>query len=115
LGKLRKILSLTPFRRDNHELRAFQGSGNLFLAVSCQASVALNAGVMQRCERVVALPDPKSIEFPQPQQHFLQIQYVQSGETIAPPLRRRLPSGSPQETSKSDGAADFQDKVRRPC
>jgi hypothetical protein len=32
--------------------------------------VALNAGVMRRFERVVALPDPKDIEFPQPQQHF---------------------------------------------
>jgi hypothetical protein len=33
--------------------------------------VALNAGVMRRFKRVVALPDPKDIEFPQPQQHFL--------------------------------------------
>jgi hypothetical protein len=32
--------------------------------------VALNAGVMRRFKRVVALPDPKDIEFPQPQQHF---------------------------------------------
>jgi hypothetical protein len=32
--------------------------------------VALNAGVMRRFQRVVALPDPKDIEFPQPQQHF---------------------------------------------
>jgi hypothetical protein len=32
--------------------------------------VALNAGVMRRFERVVALPEPKDIEFPQPQQQF---------------------------------------------
>jgi len=32
--------------------------------------VALNAGVMRRFKRVVALPDPKDIEFPQPQQDF---------------------------------------------
>jgi hypothetical protein len=32
--------------------------------------VALDAGVMQRFKRVVALPDPKDFEFPQPQQHF---------------------------------------------
>jgi hypothetical protein len=33
-------------------------------------AIAPNAGVMQRLKRVVALPDPKDIEFPQPQQHF---------------------------------------------
>ena len=36
----------------------------------CEAVVALNAGVMRRWKRVVALPDSKDIEFPQPQQHF---------------------------------------------
>jgi hypothetical protein len=35
-----------------------------------QVLVALNAGVMRRFERVVALPEPKDIEFPQPQQQF---------------------------------------------
>ena len=39
-------------------------------AGSYEALVALNAGVMRRFERVVALPDPKDIEFPKPQQHF---------------------------------------------
>jgi len=37
---------------------------------SYEALVALNTGVMRRFERVVALPDPKDIEFPKPQQHF---------------------------------------------
>ena len=32
--------------------------------------VALIAGVMRGFERVVALPDPKDIEFPQPLQLF---------------------------------------------
>jgi hypothetical protein len=32
--------------------------------------VALNAGVMRRFKRVVALPDPKDVEFSQPQQCF---------------------------------------------
>jgi hypothetical protein len=32
--------------------------------------VVLNAGVMRGFERVVALPDPKDIEFPQPPQLF---------------------------------------------
>jgi hypothetical protein len=52
----------------------FQRSGNLFLDISpagsYEALVALNAGVMRRFKRVVALPDPKDIEFPKPQQHF---------------------------------------------
>jgi hypothetical protein len=51
----------------------FQRSG-FFLDISqrgtCEVLVALNAGVMRRFERVVALPDPKDVEFPQPQQHF---------------------------------------------
>jgi len=38
---------------------------------SCEGSAfALNAGVMRRFQRVVALSDPKDIEFPQPQQYF---------------------------------------------
>ena len=32
--------------------------------------VALNAGVMRRFQRVVALPGPKDVEFPQPRQRF---------------------------------------------
>jgi len=32
--------------------------------------VTLNAGVMRGFERVVALPEPKDIEFPQPLQLF---------------------------------------------
>jgi hypothetical protein len=53
----------------------FQGSGNFFLAIYQTGDLRgiwlpSNAGVMQRFKRVVALPDPKDIEFPQPQQHF---------------------------------------------
>jgi hypothetical protein len=43
---------------------------SIFLRILRGNLVALNAGVMRRFERVVALPDPKDIEFPQPQQHF---------------------------------------------
>jgi hypothetical protein len=42
----------------------------LFQESSNPQGVALDAGVMQRFERVVALPDPKDIEFPQPHQRF---------------------------------------------
>jgi hypothetical protein len=60
--------------QDNHESAFFKGGATFSSAFpirdSCEAVVALNAGVMQRFERVVALPDPKDIEFPQPQQQF---------------------------------------------
>jgi hypothetical protein len=47
-------------------LRVFQRSDNLFLGIrrTCEVLVALNAGVMQRFERVVALPNPKVLKFP---------------------------------------------------
>jgi hypothetical protein len=53
----------------------FQGSSDLFpqhfpTGLLRGYVVALNASVMRRFKRVVALPDPKDIEFPQPQQHF---------------------------------------------
>jgi hypothetical protein len=56
-------------------VRVFQRSSNpFFLSIlnrsDARLVVALNAGVMRRFRRVVALPDPKDIEFPQPQQHF---------------------------------------------
>jgi hypothetical protein len=54
-------------------VRLFQGSGNLFLGIShlvCEVLATLNAGVMQRFERVVALLDPKDIEFLPPHQQF---------------------------------------------
>jgi hypothetical protein len=52
-------------------LRIFQRSGERF-PQQCfgESAFALNAGVMRRFQRVVALSDPKDIEFPQPQQHF---------------------------------------------
>jgi len=43
----------------------------LFSKEQQSPGVALNAGVMRRFERVVALPNPKDIEFPQPRQWFL--------------------------------------------
>jgi hypothetical protein len=64
------------FAQDYHEPACFK-KRRLFLDISQrdtgEASVALNAGVMRRFERVVASLDPKDIEFPQPQQHFPQI------------------------------------------
>jgi hypothetical protein len=54
-------------------IRVFKGAAtfpqHFTKKVICEV-VALNAGVMRRFQRVVALPDPKVIEFPQPQQHF---------------------------------------------
>jgi len=74
LGQVTKDSLFTARSPRLSRVRIFQRSGNLFLSVSqagiCECLVALNAGVMQRFERVVALPDPKDIEFPQPQQHF---------------------------------------------
>ena len=65
---------LAPVRHDLSRVRVFKGAATVFLSISQQNLrgnvVALNAGVMRRFERVVALPDPKDIEFPQPQQHF---------------------------------------------
>jgi len=56
---------------DYHESAYFKGAGNFFLRYSQQELLRglgrLNAGVMRRFERVVALPEPKDIEFPQPQ------------------------------------------------
>jgi hypothetical protein len=50
-----------------HESPRYQRSGNhpqyLPVGVS-EVVVALNAGVMRRFERVVALPDPKILNFP---------------------------------------------------
>jgi hypothetical protein len=69
-----KILILTPVRHEYHESARFKEAATFFLKISQRALarcvVALNVGVMRRFERVVALPDPKDREFPQPQQHF---------------------------------------------
>lgn len=66
-AKLRKVYFYACSPR-LPRVRVFQRSGNLFLDISpagsYEALVALNAGVMRRFERVVALPDPKDIEFP---------------------------------------------------
>jgi hypothetical protein len=60
LGKRQKTQAFAPVRHAYHEPAFFKGVAAL--------GVALNAGVMRRFERVVALPDPKDIEFPQPRQ-----------------------------------------------
>jgi hypothetical protein len=74
LGRATKILSLNACSPRYHRSAFFKGAATVFLSIyqagSCQAFVALNAGVMRRFELVVALPHPKDIEFPQPQQHF---------------------------------------------
>jgi len=53
-----------------HLSASFKGAVTISSAFANQAParrlVALNTGVMRRFERVVALPDPKDIEFPQP-------------------------------------------------
>jgi hypothetical protein len=60
-----------------HLSASFKGAVTISSAFANQAParrlVALNTGVMRRFERVVALPYPKDIEIPQPQQHFLQL------------------------------------------
>jgi hypothetical protein len=74
LGQATKELYLLTLLRHNYHEFACSKSGNLFLGISHSALarcvVALNAGVMRRFERVVALPDPKDIEFPQPHRDF---------------------------------------------
>ena len=74
-GKLRRLPPLTLVRPGPFTRPRFQGSGNLIpadfpIGLMRGNLVALNAGVMRRFKRVVALPNPKDIEFPQPQQHF---------------------------------------------
>ncbi len=57
LGQATKdFSSFSPVRHAYHE--------SAFSKERQSVGVALNAGVMQRFERVVALPDPKDIEFP---------------------------------------------------
>ena len=71
-----EVASLALVSHD-HESAHFKGAATKSLAFpqwgSCEALVALNAGVMRRFERVVALPDPKDIEFPQPHQCFPEV------------------------------------------
>jgi hypothetical protein len=68
-------------------------------------SSALNAGVMRRFERVVALPDPKNCVFPaestaSPVSHAPES--TESGQVNDnQPLRLRGPSCSPHRLSKS--------------
>jgi hypothetical protein len=73
-SKQRNGDSYRLFYHDYHESARFKEAATISLGISqwtlARSVVALNAGVMQRFERVVALPDPKDIEFPQPQQHF---------------------------------------------
>jgi hypothetical protein len=50
----------------HHDCAYFKGATTFSSALSgtCEVLVALNAGVMQRFERVVALPNPKVLNFP---------------------------------------------------
>jgi len=65
---------LNAVRPGVSRVRIFKGARPFSSAFSTRFmrgyAIVLNAGVMQRLKRVVALPDPKDIEFPQPQQHF---------------------------------------------
>ena len=74
LGQVTKDSLFTARSPQLSRVRIFQKSATFSSAfprrVFARCLVALNAGVMQRFERVVALPDPKDIEFPQPQQQF---------------------------------------------
>ena len=74
LGQVTKDSLFTARSPQLSRVRIFQRSATFSSAftrrVFARCLVALNAGVMQRFERVVALPDPKDIEFPQPQQQF---------------------------------------------
>ena len=74
LGQATKISILNACSPGQSRVRVFKGAATIssaFPAGCCGGSVvALNAGVMRHFKRVVALPDPKDIEFPQPQQHF---------------------------------------------
>ncbi len=58
------------FAHSYHESACFKEAATLFLSIFpkgfCEVLVALITGVMRSFERVVALPDPKDIEFPQP-------------------------------------------------
>ncbi|MFN2516316.1 MAG: hypothetical protein ABR556_08875 [Pyrinomonadaceae bacterium] len=74
LGQATKDLpSLTLVRHDYHESACFKGAATwpqYFPQGILRGVVALNTAVMRGFERVVALPDPKDIEFPQPHEYF---------------------------------------------
>jgi hypothetical protein len=65
----KNLPSSTPVRHDDHD-SAVSRERQPLPQHFCEVLVALIAGVMRRFERVVALPDPKDIEFPQPHLHF---------------------------------------------
>ena len=74
-GKLRRLPPLTLVRLGRSHASAFSRERQPFPAdfptgLMRGNVVALNAGVMRRFKRVVALPNPKDLKFPQPQQHF---------------------------------------------
>jgi predicted lipoprotein len=76
LGQATKALSLQRWRAENvtsprlsKERQPFPSAFPQW-AICEGFAVTLNACVMRRFERVVALPDPKDIEIPQPQQYF---------------------------------------------
>jgi hypothetical protein len=61
------IITLPPFSKE------LQPHPQHFPREYARSGVALIAGVMRGFERVVALPDPKEIEFPQPLQAFREL------------------------------------------
>ena len=69
-------------RHDHHASASFKGAALSSLSTPWGAvrglSSALNAGVMQRFERVVALPDPKKLCFSQPNQQLRQFRPLMS-------------------------------------
>jgi len=69
-GQATKIL-IFALLLPRSRLRIFKGAAMRFpQQMPGGSAFALNAGVMRRFQRVVALSDPKDIEFPQPQQYF---------------------------------------------
>ena len=79
-GDSRLSHHLAPVRHDYHASAYFKGAATSFSAFPFgtvrnmrKITVALVAGVMRGFERVVALPDPKDIEFPQPLQAFREL------------------------------------------
>jgi len=69
-GQARRFLLFAPTRHAFTRVRVFKGAAIVSSAFPVNlprgTAVALNAGVMRRFQRVVALSDPKDIEFPQP-------------------------------------------------
>jgi hypothetical protein len=76
---------LAPVHHDYHASAFFKGAATFSSAFPLEyarTEVALIAGVMRGFERVVALPDPKDIEFPEPLQAFRELEPSSPVRTI---------------------------------